>query len=253
MAGEVSAFTLPLPRSSSEPRGSPGGAPGEPRSGSTPRQLSWRCPPSSREGSGPLLVMGTEPLSSRELSASPPPPGVCRGHCGARQGSCQRHGDFSPLTESRLHYDACVSHSRGPLCEALAPVHGALGNPSSSSGESRWVCLREGGGAGVHGKVNLHRAFPGQAPPLLRRGASVLPSSPSWGPPSFLTPSPEGPEAPEPWARWSGPPGLVGRWDRVASHSPHLLPLFPYKIPRGPDSSPTLASFILGVNSLACK
>lgn len=253
MASEVSAFTLPLPRSSSEPRGSPGGAPGEPRSGSTPRQLSWRCPPSSREGSGPLLVMGTEPLSSRELSASPPPPGVCRGHCGARQGSCQRHGDFSPLTESRLHYDACVSHSRGPLCEALAPVHGALGNPSLSSGESRWVCLREGGGAGVHGKVNLHRAFPGQAPPLLRRGASVLPSSPSWGPPSFLTPSPEGPEAPEPWARWSGPPGLVGRWDRVASHSPHLLPLFPYKIPRGPDSSPTLASFILGVNSLACK
>lgn len=193
MAGEVSAFTLPLPRSSSEPRRSPGGAPGEPRSGSTPRQLSWRCPPSSREGSGPLLVMGTEPLSSRELSASPPPPGVCRGHCGARQGSCQRHGDFSPLTESRLHYDACVSHSRGPLCEALAPVHGALGNPSSSSGESRWVCLREGGGGWSPREGEPAQGFSRAGPPVTEEGSKCPPIVSFLGTPFFPNAQPRRP------------------------------------------------------------
>lgn len=193
MAGEVSAFTLPLPRSSSEPRGSPGGAPGEPRSGSTPRQLSWRYPPSSREGSGPLLVMGTEPLSSRELSASPPPPGVCRGHCGARQGSCQRHGDFSPLTESRLHYDACVSHSRGPLCEALAPVHGALGNPSSSSGESRWVCLREGWGGWSPQEGEPAQGFSRAGPPVTEEGSKCPPIVSFLGTPFFPNAQPRRP------------------------------------------------------------
>lgn len=238
---------------------SPGGALGEPRGSPAAAAPHANCP-----GGVPRApVRAAVPSWSWGQSRCPRGsslrlPLVCRGHCGARQGSCQRHGDFPPLTESRLHYDACVSHSRGPLCEALAPVHGALGNPSSSSGESRWVCLREGGGGWSPREGEPAQGFsragpPPPPPPLLRRGASVLPSSPSWGPPSFLTPSPEGPEAPEPWARWSGPPGLVGRWDRVASHSPHLLPLFPYKIPRGPDSSPTLASFILGVNSLACK